>query len=319
MQPFRPTLGIKETSLKAQSFVKENKTEFFALLKAYGPFLLAVSILIAVFSVIMAQDMNTFMAEVQKTVAGEEASVASEILREKLKEYQSSFHVVSYNILIFALEIVLAYITAAFAVSWHRLVLLGRDGCRPMALLKPEKNEIHFMLALGMLTYGIPMVIGFVIGVVAYLGSPALTAIVSFMAIIAFIVWIVTFYRFSFYFPGKAVGNSLTFKQSFHMTHGYVWKIFAASFLAILKTFGVLILCLFASGILVASAVLIISFFSGTLENASHGMEMIMQIISIPLQVYFTPLFTILGVTVLSNYYQHAVQNKSVPQSLDHS
>jgi hypothetical protein len=39
-----------------------------------------------------------------------------------------------------------------------------------------------------------------------------------------------------------------------------------------------------------------------------------MFFVQLPVYVFFTPIFTVLWVTVLSNYYQHALQNKPVSE-----
>lgn len=39
-----------------------------------------------------------------------------------------------------------------------------------------------------------------------------------------------------------------------------------------------------------------------------------MFLVQLPVYVFFTPIFTVLWVTVLSNYYQHALQNKPVSE-----
>ena len=196
-----------------------------------------------------------------------------------------------------------SYFLTALAISWHRVVILGPDHFTPMDPFHPKNHEIAF-IGMGLLI-GL-MVFASTVLIVAF--SALIHQAVIFLGVAAAIIFAVYLaYKFSFYFPAKAVDAHVTLKQSFYLTRGYFWKIIAASLRASLKTFVQLIvyaLVLF---------VIMTTFLIVTGNDTGEGLivDTLVFILGIPILIYFQPLLTVIGVTSLSNYYMHAMQNRN--------
>lgn len=200
-------------------------------------------------------------------------------------------------------ELLASYFYTAFVISWHRVAIHGPEHAVMMNPFKPKKHELAFI--------GIGLLIGFT-GIVggALAGStllihPIIGAVAFFSFLIAFLY---VGYKICFYFPAKAVNASITFKESFALTKGYFWKLAGAYALSVLRYILGVILYLIG--------VALLGFITAILGGESLGENTVAAIIldtvlTLPIVLYFYPLFYAVGVTVLSNYYQHAIQNKS--------
>jgi hypothetical protein len=134
----------------------------------------------------------------------------------------------------------------------------------------------------------------------AKLGGVALAVIL--MAILV-VFGVIAAFKISFYLPAKAVDAGITLRQSWNMTTGYAWKMFVAGFLSSWR-----ILLITLAYALMAGA--LGGMLGGTLFGVeSLGFRFVMFICLLPLIVYAQPLMTVIGVTVLSNYYQWAINN----------
>lgn len=195
---------------------------------------------------------------------------------------------------------VASYFVAALMISWHRVVIHGADRYVPMNPFSPKKNELAFIfvpIGLGIL-YALA---GLILAVIpAKLGGPAIAAI---LVVLLVTFGLVAFFKIAFYLPAKAVDASITLKQSWKMTTGYVWKIFVAGFLASWRVTLIIIVYALAAGALggVVGGVL---FGVGSL-----GFNLLLFICMLPVTAFASPLLAVLGVTVLSNYYQWAINN----------
>ena len=122
------------------------------------------------------------------------------------------------------------------------------------------------------------------------------------------------FYKLSFYFPAKAAGADMSFKDSFDRTKGYLvglifvpvlstWRLMLASCVYLAVMWFALFLYLYPS---IESEV---DTLSADFEfELTPGQEIVVGVLFIPLACYFAPLFYAYGVAVLSNYYQHSLQ-----------
>jgi len=204
-------------------------------------------------------------------------------------------------------SIIAGYFYACIAITWHRVVIHGADNFIAMNPFKPKKSELTF-IGMGIALFiGIPL-IGFILVVATTFFAPA--AMVLIIAIVAFAI--ITLMRIMFYFPSKATGGSITLKKSRSMmTAGYFCKLYTSYIFAIIKTLlifiGFIILIFTISTILLLLA-------SKLGPNIIIVQSLLESILIIPAIIYFQPLFTIIWVTILSNYYQHALQNKGVPE-----
>ncbi|MCB1783031.1 MAG: hypothetical protein KDI13_03475 [Alphaproteobacteria bacterium] len=195
--------------------------------------------------------------------------------------------------------IVSSYFMAALAIDWHRVVIEGPDNFSAMNPFKPKKHELAF-LGVGLLI-GIVYVLGVGLAVFLFfaIGGQGGGA---FGSILAVAVGLYIIYKFSFYFPAKAVDSSITLKESFGLTRGYMFRIIAAPMVASWK----LLLGVMAYGFVMGMAM----YFVRTGLGPQAGW-IGMFVFSLPLYIYFKPLFMVIGVTSLSNYYMHAMQNKN--------
>lgn len=312
---FTPTLGIKDTAKNANDFVKDNKSEFWHLMKIIAPYL-AIALFAMIYIQYQALEIITETAEaaqieIQKvnpddvSLSKEEQQqkfkVISDNIAESLEEQGNSlFNLKTITYLGYAIQLILSYLFAVIAVSWHRLVILGAQHYKPMMIFKPQTHEIHFMLLVGLTSFLMPVLY-------SYLQQKALTINPTFglLGLVGGILYIYILFKISFLFPSRAINSDISVKDSFYLTKGYFWKFGLASLLACLKTVLVMFLVFFVLSIT------LMPLFASTAENIA-GIPAAMILISIPMYFYFTPLLTVIFVTVLSNYYQHALKNKSV-------
>lgn len=191
-----------------------------------------------------------------------------------------------------------SYFLTVLVITWHRVVIHGPDNYIPMNPFKPKRHELVFI--------GVGFLLGLVMGLIGagvVIGA-AVTAspVMIIIAVIVVLAMIYILYRVCFYFPAKAVDASITLSQAFVLTKGYLWKIISATFRASFK----LILLLIAFVIVAAICVFVLVMFLPL-----SGMPMVLGlIVDLPMQLYFGPLLTIIGVTALSNYYLYAIQNE---------
>ncbi len=195
---------------------------------------------------------------------------------------------------------VASYFIGALMISWHRVVIHGADHYVPMNPFKPKKSELAFMFVpFGLaFLFGIGSVLLTVLS--AKLGGPVLAVP---LLIILVLFGIIAAFKISFYLPAKAVDAGITLRQSWNLTTGYFWKMFVAGFLSSWRVVLVTLIYALAAGSL-----------GGAIGGALFGVEslafrLVMFLCLLPIIVIAQPLMTIIGVTVLSNYYQWAINN----------
>lgn len=191
-----------------------------------------------------------------------------------------------------------AYFYACLIISWHRVVIHGPERYTPVNPFKPRKSELVFM---GMV---IALSVAMILGILPFAALVFIDSAYIFSMLIAFIGLFYIILRFCLYFPAKATGNDLTLRQAFRMSKGLFLKIVGACFLAPLK----LIFGMFAFTIGIISIMLIL--VSITEIYREEVMLVITLIHVFFVDIYFDPLLTIFGVTVVSNYYQYVLQYK---------
>ena len=197
-------------------------------------------------------------------------------------------------------SLITAYFFSILVITWHRVVIHGPDNFERVNPFKPKKHELVFM-GMGILL-GILMVIGgAVVGAIgAVLGPFGL--LVGITGVLVGAIYLS--YKVCFYFPAKAVNSSITLKESFGLTKGYIWKLMGATFMASLKTIGLMIAYIVV--VLVGGAAVF-----GYIFGMGVITHLVIFALGLPLSLYFQPLLTAYGVTGLSNYYMHAMQNKA--------
>lgn len=264
---YTATLGIKDTAHNVKSFIKTNNETFLEILKPLLPYILG-----GYFFDLIANHLMFGAGSNMELPIG---------------------------------SLVASYFTAALAISWHRVILLGAERAEPMNPFKPKKHELGFIFMGVGLAVGL-VICAAIIGAVSVMLGPVGAFIGIPLAV--FLVYFL-FYKFSFYFPAKAVDSSITLKQSFNLTHGYFWKMLFSYMLAAVKP----LLIVFVYVVAVMFTLGVVFGLLGMGESFTGLLSLIITfIVMLPVYGYFQPLLTIIAVSILSNYYQHALQNKPV-------
>ncbi|NCT40119.1 MAG: hypothetical protein GW778_00450 [Alphaproteobacteria bacterium] len=264
---FTPTLGIKDTAKNVNHFIKENMEVFWDVFKPLIPYIVALHL----FDIVIT---NFFMPIDAKSGERIDFTLGG---------------------------LIAGYFYTCLAITWHRVVIHGPDNFTPMNPFKPKKSELAF-IGMGIALFAGIFVGGFIFGLLAAIINPFLLILIIPFIFFATYAWL----KCMFYFPSKATGNTITLKQSFEMTKGYMWKMYAAYIVAFIKLFLILIGLVIVMGMAVAA----LGFASAKLGlNESLTMSVVQTMFVIPLTVFFQPIFTIIWVTVLSNYYQYVLQN----------
>lgn len=196
-----------------------------------------------------------------------------------------------------------AYFYSCFAITWHRVVLHGPERAEPMNPFKPEKTDLAF-IGMGIALFVAAFVLSTISALFLFLGPVG-----GILFTVAIISVIIVFAKMCFYFPAKAVKSHLSLKDSFHATKGYVIKVWSAPFVAswrvILAAIGYFIVATALAGI-------VVSMTQYSPDGPPSRIALMFGfMIQIPMLVYFQPIMYALGIGVLSNYYQHYMQNKS--------
>lgn len=203
-----------------------------------------------------------------------------------------------------------AYFMFALVISWHRVIIHGAQDYKAVNPFNPQKDELRFMgMALG-------VAIMFVLSIMIAAGVGALIApAFGFLlgAAVA-LIGVQYLFRISFYFPARATGTLLTLKQSNQMTKGICLKIFSANFLAswrvllVIMAYAFFVVGLF-TGVLLGIFVRQPETFSGSELAVPAMVHLVMYLVNMPIKLFFEPIITVIGVTILSNYYQYVMRN----------
>ena len=291
---FTPTLSSKETSKNARDFVSEHKAELGSMMKSILPYLLLLACANLYVQYFINMDAVDFMRDIQPPETFDE--IMQLIIDAQRYSYGNFLTWVSY-----LLQICIGYCFAVIAVSWHRLVLLGRNNYEPMAFSNPQRHELEFVIMWTVLGTILPVILA------------ALFQMDIWLIVLMFVISPYLFFKVSFYFPAKALNSNVSLKSSFQLTGGYFWKFFFAIIRSIIRV-----------GFIYFIFSMVVNIFVSRLAQTWYGNEITSDfmrgmyeqvvgqpIMSVALLFIFQPLFTVLGVTVLSNYFQYAMQNKT--------
>lgn len=202
----------------------------------------------------------------------------------------------------FMLFLIIAnYFLFCLVISWHRVIIHGPDNYTPMSPFKPTRGEMVF-IAMGLGLTIAALAIGAIVGFISALIGPFLLGISIFAL---FIVFIHIGCRLSFYFPAKATGNDITLKKAYALSEGYVLRLVFTPLLASWR----LILLMLAYYIMGFLVLLVVGSIFGSYIESGAGAVLAQFLYMLPVDLFFSPVLTVIGVTVLSNYYQYALQN----------
>lgn len=266
MQGMQPTFEVSETVRNSHAFVKENKAILWDIVKSVAPYLVVLHFIDSIVTAMYYPP-----------------------------DSESSFGIGA---------LIASYFYTVILINWHRVVIWGPDKFIKMNPLRPKGHELSF-LGMGIVIGLIPILIiflGITLPLTFLKGDGILGLSLAVSSI--FIAVIFSYYftsKLSFYFPAKATMDHVTFKDSFKLTKGYVWKMTLCLFLCYLKIMLLLIPYIVLSGV--------VGYFSTFYLNSMTA-EIIIFILTLPSILYFTPMFYVYVATTLSNYYMHAMQTR---------
>lgn len=195
------------------------------------------------------------------------------------------------------------YFLACLVITWHRVIIHGPDRYTPVNPFKPTRSELVFMLAAIGLFVAV-FLAAMAVTLIAGLLGPAIMGI-TLIALMFGAIFL--FARCSFYFPAKATGNDLSMNQAFKLSEGYVLRLCFAPFYAMWR---ILLITIGYFALMMAIAFLVHATLPDLMDIPS--ISVVFQfLLTAPIYLYFSPLMTIAGVGVLSNFYQYALQNPS--------
>lgn len=268
---FKPTFGYKDTGQNVRNFVHEHSETLWDIFKPLMPF-------IAIFTLLDLAITQLYMPIDPETGEKQDFGLFS---------------------------IIANYFLACFIITWHRVIIHGPDSYNVMRPFKPDRAGLKYIFGFfAIIVAGI--LAGFVGGLIVALLKLKFLALPIFAVLIIGVLYVGL--RVSFYFPAAALGNPLSFKEAFKLSDGYALHILVAPIFAIWK-----FLLMFLGYILASFAIIFVIILTtgGPEEFVNNPLLNIIVnfTITLPIVLYFTPILAAYGVTVLSNYYQHALQN----------
>ncbi len=279
MRPFEPTYGIWETTKNIMVFIYDNLDVLWNIMAKLAPFIIALFAFdIGLKYFVLGKDMTS----------GE------------YKDIGIGGFITNYFYL-------------ALAISWHRVIIQGPDKFEFMNPLKPQEKDWAFM-GMGIL---ISFSIGLVIVLISLIALPILTVLfghevlligVFLIAALCIGIWIST--KFVFYFPAKATGSNLTLLESYKMTNGYTYRLIASW--VILICTGYLFIVIYA--LIIYGAYSGLKYIVADLMSMPLVLALLELFFNLPFSLFLEPLISVIVVTAISNYYQHALQNKGIPE-----
>lgn len=180
-----------------------------------------------------------------------------------------------------------------FIITWHRSVIHGPSHAVPANPLRMTKSEWQFVLAAGGLFVSL-FLLGFVIGMGLGILGKALAPLAMLGGLILFIVIMVYATRLYLYFPAKAAGADITFKEALNMGKGLTAKLIGSTIIGLIP---VMLLSL----VLFTVAGLVLSLILGLPETV--GDRLVMSLFLSPIKIFITTLSAAVMVGIYSRYY----------------
>ena len=222
--------------------------------------------------------------------------------------------------------IITSYFYFAFVISWIRAVAIGQDSFTPMNPRQPKQSEMRYILFSLLLPIPMMMAVFLLTLVLMPMGEVAVACGVLFSAF----VFVYVFYRLGFFFIALALGEQMSFHQSWHLTQGYVPRMICTSLLASIKTILMMFVYLFSSGFILVGIFFAIlaagapdgnldALIGPLLEQGRNPLELvdkaIVQLMTfvyyVPAWIYFQPLLLAIHATAMVNFYLYVVQNRN--------
>ena len=191
-----------------------------------------------------------------------------------------------------------SYLTAIFAIAWHRCVLQGADRKHRVNMWRPQKSETRFFITALLLGFATGAFVGVVSGVLSvlnvFLGWVVIVPSIAF----AMYCWL----RLSLVLPALAINRPISLAESRALTKGKTGQMFLAIVSAIWPAVLKIIVYL-----------VVLAMFFETLNAEAVWVTHLRAILaSLPVALYFN--FQIVAgiATVLSAYYRNLINGGDV-------
>lgn len=190
--------------------------------------------------------------------------------------------------------------------AWHRLVILGHahpDARISYGIKKTEWSYLGKLILFGLLCalFMVPaIVVPVIIGAALPSAGGFHIAVIAIMIIAMLFIYAFIF-RASLVFPAAAIGESLSFRESWRLSKGNTWRIIFTTILAALPTSVIMFV--------VSLAFAGMFFFDPTTDAfPSFNSQLIVSAIHTPLWI----IGTCVGISVWSWCYRYLVQKEPV-------
>lgn len=274
-------LTSREVALDARMFVRSNLGWVWEAMKPILPYIIVFSL------------------------AGLAAEVYFPIDKHELKNYSKSYLLIGVAGPI-SVSFILSYFWACFAMSWHRIVLLGARRENLVSPLSLPPGSRGFFLAfyfIALLPFLLGMSGGVIFGILAYFKVTALTVTGGLIGLSLIVLGVYKALQFSFLLPARSVGVNLTRAGAKKVSKGLLWTFVVASVRATWRQ-GLLLFLVIVVVILIAAVVGFI------LKIGEKDLESLAGVFMFAPALYFQAVLVALNVTLLSFLYQWSVQNR---------
>lgn len=300
MSDFQITNTPKEAAFNIRMFVKEHREEYKIIFSPLIPYLTVIVIVTIGYNLLMQSMVLEFIKD------NPPPSKAQDVLTY-LNASQS--HVASnpLSYLSIVISVIYAYCFAVLAINWHRVVLLGVGRYEPMNILSPKKHEKNFVLVWVMIGTLIPYLTGAVLGINIAL------------IIISVVIFPYILFKICFYFPAKALDSHLSFKNSFKLTNGCFWAFILTTIRSCWRVALVFFIIMTVIGMISAiiASITFPDYHTAPYLKSAYN-QIVGEVFNIIISTFiFSPLFTILGVTLVSNFYQYTLRHRATDYNLD--
>lgn len=275
---YEPTEKSWATVKNAFSYAWKNKGLVWKLILFYGPFLLLAFLLNAV------------------------AQVTS------MEQYA---HWAFFGLIAALGDFILSVFVPIFvAVTWHRIVINGPEEVKFSNPLAPKRRDWKFL--------GFWFLIGFIalifmsalaggaafLAVMLYSTIPAVSLLVVLFGIALFVYGMYAATRVSFIFPSIATDHNYPIKTIWRMSKGLVMKLWGAGFLSMLVMIPLTILFVAFPAVL--------AFLISIVAGGKAMFAILGVLILAPIFIFIQVFFSVIGITLLSNYFMIAKQKFEV-------
>lgn len=274
-------LTSREVALDARMFVRSNLGWVWEAMKPMLPYIIVLSL----------------------------ASLAVEVYfpidKHELKNYSESYLLIGIGGSV-STQLILSYFWACFAMSWHRIVLLGarrENLISPLSL--PPKSRGFFLAFyfIALLPFLLGMAGGIVLGVLSYFETIALSLMGGLICFGLIALGVYRALQFSFLLPARSVGVNLTRAGAKKVSKGLLWTLIVASVRATWRQ-GLLLFLVIVVVILITAVVQVI------LKIGEKDFVSLAGVFMLGPVLYFQAILVALNVTLLSFLYQWSVQNR---------